>query len=94
MQGKSTYGSAKSTICKALEAGVSLIKDDGTFKGKTALANETAAKNEEAGDEKKSAKSDYEKALSVVDTLSKLYAKLNATEQAELRNNMIERFFK
>jgi len=85
--GKSTYSSSKAVIGKAVDAGISLKDKDGNFKGKTLLEKETRetvkSRNAGAGDDsvETTPKSEFDKAVIVIETLAKIYGKLNDSEQ-------------
>ena len=89
--GKSTYSSAKAAIGSALDEGISLINKDGSYKGKTQLekemkeARKNRKENADGGDgdseETVENKSEFDKAVIVVETLAKIVGKLSDSEQ-------------
>ena len=89
---RSTYSSAKSVICKALDNGIALYVD-GKSKGKSQLEKEIK-KRKEASDiaTDSTPKSEIEKARIVLGTLDKVYGKLTPEEQYTIRQEVYEMF--
>ena len=96
---ESTYSSAKAVIGKALDSGVSLVNDDGSYKGKTQLEKEVREYKETqdtgaGGDSEEGLNepelSEFEKAISVLGTLVKIQNKLDSSDKAALRQAIID----